>query len=139
MSKDRINRKIRQILNALGYSHHELSVLITGNREIKELNQKYRGLDQPTNVLAFPMQEGEFTSISSSLLGDIAISAEKAAEEAKEAGITVDERMSQLLIHGILHLIGYDHETGEEGADKMERKSLELIRLIEPDKKLDIF
>ena len=48
MSKDRINRKIRQILNALGYSHHELSVLITGNREIKELNQKYRGLDQPT-------------------------------------------------------------------------------------------
>ena len=85
------------------------------------------------------MQEGEFTSISSSLLGDIAISAEKAAEEAKEAGITVDERMSQLLIHGILHLIGYDHETGEEGADEMEIKSLELIRLIEPGKKLDIF
>ena len=123
----------------MGYSHHELSVLITGNREIKELNQTYRGLDQPTNVLAFPMQEGEFASISPSLLGDIAISAEKATEEAKEAGITVDERMSQLLIHGILHLIGYDHETGEEGADKMERKSLELIRLIEPGKNLDIF
>lgn len=123
----------------MGYEQHELSVLITDNQEIKALNNTYRGKNKPTNVLAFPMQEGAFSSISPALLGDLVISADKAAQEAEEACITLDQRMSQLLIHGILHLIGYDHETGQNAAEKMESKSLELLRLIEPDKNLDIF
>ncbi|MBF0231677.1 MAG: rRNA maturation RNase YbeY [Desulfamplus sp.] len=138
ISKEQINHKIRQVLNTLGYTKHEISVVITDNVHIKELNQLYRGIDTPTNVLSFSMLEGEFASVSN-LLGDLVISAERAEEEAIESGITLDERMSQLIVHGILHLIGYDHENGEEAAFEMEKKSLELIRLLEPNSDLDFF
>lgn len=121
----------------MGYDNHEISIVITGNDEIKELNSTYRKISLPTNVLAFPMLEGDFSSITPDLLGDVVISAEKAEQEACEAGITTDERISQLLVHGILHLVGYDHETGENDARTMEAKSLELIRLIEKNCKLN--
>ena len=95
-------------------------------------------MNRPTNVLAFPMLEEKYgTSVSlpvtgsdnaPPLLGDIVISMEKAQEEAETAGITLNERVSQLMIHGILHLVGYDHEKGEDQSRKMETKSLELIR-----------
>ena len=115
------------------------------------MNRTYRNIDRPTNVLAFPMLEpggdddmefplpeaGSNTPLP--LLGDIVISMEKAAEEAQTAGITRDERISQLLIHGVLHLVGYDHERGEDHALEMEEKSLELIRLLEPNPDLEIF
>lgn len=115
------------------------------------MNRNYRNMDRPTNVLAFPMLDpAEDKDIpfplpetgpdmAPPLLGDIVISMEKAQEEAQTAGITRDERLSQLLIHGILHLVGYDHERGENDARKMEEKSLELIRLIEPNPDLEIF
>lgn len=138
ISPEHIIEKIRQILEYLGYQNHELSVVITDNEHIKELNQLYRGIDTPTNVLSFSMLEGEFASISN-LLGDLVISAEQAQKEALEYGITFGERMSQLLVHGILHLIGYDHERGDEDALEMERKSVELIRLIESNNELDFF
>lgn len=138
ISPEDIIEKIRQILEYLGYQNHELSVVITDNEHIKELNQLYRGIDTPTNVLSFSMLEGEFASISN-LLGDLVISAEQAQKEALEYGITFGERMSQLLVHGILHLIGYDHERGNEDALEMERKSVELIRLIESNNELDFF
>ncbi len=67
------------------------------------------------------------------LLGDVVISAQTAAREAEQAGITLDQRMSQLLVHGILHLVGFDHEAGDEAARQMETKSLELLKQIEPD------
>ncbi len=115
------------------------------------MNRTYRNIDRPTNVLAFPMLEtdgdedmgfplpeaGSDTPLP--LLGDIVISMEKATEEAQAAGITGDERISQLLIHGVLHLVGYDHERGEAHALEMEEKSLELIRIIEPNPDLEIF
>jgi len=138
ISREHISRKIRQILNALGYKKHEISVVITDNDHIRELNQLYRGIDAPTNVLSFSMLEGDFTSISN-LLGDLVISAERAEDEAHKSAITFDERISQLLIHGILHLVGYDHEASDEDALEMERKSVELIRLIEPNSELDFF
>jgi len=123
----------------LGYEAHELSVVITTNDEIMELNKKFRGIEKPTNVLSFPMLEGEFNSISPHLLGDIVISSEKAVQEAEEAGIRFDERMSQLLVHGILHLIGFDHETEKEDAGIMEAKSIEILRFIEKNPNLDAF
>lgn len=123
----------------MGYDRHELSVLITDDDEIAAMNTQYRGIEKPTNVLAFPMHEGEFSDISPELLGDVVISAETAEREAGEAGITLDERMSQLLVHGILHLIGFDHETGEVEADEMEAKSLEILRRIETNQSLDAF
>lgn len=143
-------------------------MVITDNDHIRELNQLYRGIDAPTNVLSFSMLEGEFGSIGN-LLGDLVISAERAEEEGHDSGITTDERMSQLLVHGILHLVGYDHDNDEsdsvnsnsgdnyfedkysdeedfdrenskeKGYMEMEKKSLELLRLIEPNKELDFF
>ena len=114
------------------------------------MNRTYRNIDRPTNVLAFPMLEASpdevpFPGIKndatqvSPLLGDIVISMETAAQEASAAAITLDERTSQLMVHGILHLVGYDHEQGDDKARHMEKKSLELIRLIEPNPDLEIF
>jgi len=134
----------------LAYEDHELSIVITDNEGIKEMNRTYRNIDRPTNVLAFPMLEvgpndepcprvKSDATQAPPLLGDIVISMETAAQEAKSAAITLDERTSQLMIHGILHLVGYDHEQGEDKARHMEEKSLELIRLIEPNPNLEIF
>jgi len=123
----------------LDCNSHELSLVITDDDHIQELNKTYRKIDKPTNVLAFPMQEGEYCDITPGLLGDVVISRETAGQEAEKADITLMERVSQLLIHGILHLVGYDHEKGEKASKNMEAKSLELLRIIEPDKKLHAF
>jgi probable rRNA maturation factor len=149
ISKDSISQKASRILSALAYEDHELSIVITDNEGIKEMNRTYRNIDRPTNVLAFPMLDqggtddvpfpGLKSGAAPPLLGDIVISMETAAQEASAAAITLDERTSQLMIHGILHLAGYDHEQGEDKARQMEEKSLELIRLIEPNPDLEIF
>jgi probable rRNA maturation factor len=136
---DKIRQKTKQILSALGCRTHEISILITDDTQIQELNRTYRGVDTPTNVLSFPMQEGEFSDLTPGLLGDVVISCDTAQKEADTAGINLSERMSQLLIHGVLHLVGFDHERGEQGERNMEDKSFELLKLIEPNKDLPIF
>lgn len=123
----------------MGCDNHELSIVITDDAQVRDLNRTYRDKDAPTNVLSFPMQEGEFSDITPGLLGDVVISLDTARAEALEAGISTDERMSQLLIHGILHLMGFDHELGEDQARKMEEKSLELLRRIEGNADLTAF
>ena len=123
----------------MGCDSHEVSLVITDNDQIQQLNKRYRKIDKPTNVLAFPMQEGQFGNITPGLLGDIVISCETAQNEAKSANINLVERISQLLIHGILHLIGFDHEASESDAIKMEEKSLELLRQIEDNHDLNTF
>ncbi len=123
----------------MGCDDHEISILITDDAQVRELNRTYRGKDKATNVLSFPMQEGEFSDITPGLLGDVVISLETARSEAVQADISLEERMSQLLIHGILHLLGFDHERGEAQARQMEEKSLALLRLIEQNPALDAF
>ena len=135
----RISQKTEQILNALGCNAHEISIVIMDDQEMTHLNQTYRGINQPTNVLAFPMQEGQFSDITPGLLGDVVISLETAEREAITAMISLEERISQLLIHGILHLLGFDHEMGDREADAMEKKSLELLRLVEKNDNLTAF
>ncbi|MBI9090479.1 MAG: rRNA maturation RNase YbeY [Desulfobacterium sp.] len=139
ISKLPTNQKLSRILSALGYDDHELSVVITDDPSIMALNQTHRGIAKPTNVLSFPMLEGEFSAITPGLLGDLVISIETAEREAVDAGISLEERMSQLMVHGILHLVGFDHEQGEKEAVQMEQKSLELLRLIETNPDLDAF
>jgi len=134
-----LHKKTELILNALGCNLHELSIVIMNDAQIQALNQTYRGISRPTNVLAFPMQEGAFSGITPDLLGDVVISAQTARKEADAAGITLDERISQLLVHGILHLLGYDHETAPDDADEMETKSLEILRHIEKNPDLEAF
>ena len=79
-----------------------------------ELNHAYRGVTGPTDVLAFPMTEGRFSAVSPDLLGDVVISAETAAREARDRGRDVQGELALLLVHGILHLVGYDHGTATE-------------------------
>ncbi len=108
----------------------ELSVLVVDDSEIAEMNMAYLGRKGPTNVIAFPMREGEFSDISPYLLGDVVISAETAEREGEQAGIPGDLRFVQLLVHGILHLLGYDHETSEEDAEKMNAAANRILAAI---------
>jgi len=109
----------------------ELSILIVDDRQIEVLNREYLKKKGPTNVLSFPMQEGKFLSINPRLLGDVVISIETAEQEGKLAGITMEKRFAQLLVHGILHLFGYNHEKTNQEAHRMEEKSKDILKLIE--------
>lgn len=124
-----------KILNALGCPEDtELSVTITGDRTIRRLNRDYLGKDRPTNVISFSLQEGEFGGISAHLLGDVVISADTAAREAEQGGVSGYERLLFLLLHGILHLTGYDHErSGEAEAKRMARKEQQLWNMLQQE------
>jgi probable rRNA maturation factor len=128
-------KKVRQqakvILSALDKPNGELSILIVDDAQITVLNKEYLKREGPTNVMAFPMHEGNFADISPQLLGDVVVSIETACQEGKMMGITTEERFTQLIVHGILHLLGYDHERTEEEALRMEIKSNVLLNLIQ--------
>ena len=125
-----IQQKARDILNALACLNAELSILIVDEPQIAILNKKYLRRYGPTNVIAFPMRTDQFSNINPELLGDVVISIETAEKEAKRIGISMEERFTQLMVHGILHLLSYDHETSEQEADRMEKKSEEILKLI---------
>ena len=125
-----IQQKALDILNVLECPDAELSILIVDDPQIAVLNKKYLHRTGPTNVIAFPMHTDVFPNISPQLLGDVVISVETAAKEGKSIGIGMEERFIQLLIHGILHLIGYDHEQSEKQAEDMEQKENEILKLI---------
>lgn len=110
-------------LKGLGLKNRELSVLLTGNPRIRELNRAYRGIDRPTDVLSFPMDDEH-------MLGDIVISVDKAVEQAERFGVTLEEEMARLMVHGLLHLLGYDHVRGGRQAGKMRAKEAELMGVL---------
>lgn len=127
----RLRKLAATTLSVLGFTDSELSVTIIGDRSMRRMNREYRGKDSPTNVLSFAMGEGEFPGLNPQLLGDVVISADTAFREAEEEGISLTERLGFLLLHGILHVTGYDHErSGEAEAKKMERKQRELFALL---------
>ena len=101
------------------------SLLFTSDAEVQALNREWRGKDQPTNVLSFPMLEREeLLALAHNgppeLLGDIALALETCAREAADKGISLEHHTAHLIIHGLLHLAGYDHETSPEDARAME-------------------
>ena len=118
----------------MGYPDSELSVAIVGDRSIRRLNREYLGRDKATNDISFAMQEGPFAGMNPQLLGDVVISAATCAREADEGGVTFPARLNFLLLHGILHLAGYDHErSGETEAKRMEKKERELFSLLQKE------
>ena len=133
ISLKKTEQTVQVILDALDCPDSELSILIVDDPQIEELNQQYLDRQGPTNVIAFAMREGDFSDLSPHLLGDVVISTDTAAREAKNAAMSFEQRFNELLIHGILHLLGYDHETDEEEARIMEAKSRELMILIDLD------
>jgi len=106
----------------------ELSIVINDDDQIQAINKQYLNKDRPTNVISFAMQEGQFSQFSGNMLGDVIISIETAQKEADDAGIPFEQRFFDLLIHGILHIFGYDHERSEDEL-KMNEKAKELLKL----------
>jgi probable rRNA maturation factor len=109
----------------------ELSIVLVDDVRIADLNQVYLQHTGPTNVISFPMREGDFSEINPQVLGDVVISMDTCAREAEAAGLAMEVRLDQLLIHGILHLMGYDHVHSESEARVMEAKSNELLTMLE--------
>ena len=118
----------------MGYPDAELSILILNNSGIQEVNREYLQRDRPTNVISFAMQEGEGAGLLPLVLGDVVISAERAAADAAEAEIPFEHELWFLLTHGVLHLLGYDHERGSmEEAELMEAKETEIFTQLVED------
>lgn len=103
---------------------------MVSDAEIMGINREYRGIDKPTDVIAFAMREGAFAGLNTNLLGDVVISVETARQQAFERGTGVMNEIGQLLVHGILHLHGYDHEKSAAERSKMKRKERELLQAI---------
>lgn len=108
----------------------ELSILIVDDDRIAQMNESYLNHEGPTNVISFAMREGDHGAIHPELLGDVVISIDTAVREAETGAIPAEQRFYELLVHGILHLFGYDHIHSEEEAALMEAKSRELLSLI---------
>ena len=110
----------------------ELSVTFCDNAYIHMLNQKFRGVDRPTDVLSFPLYEdGNFDMtecIGGAVLGDVVISLERAAEQAKEIGHSLTEEVAFLTVHSVLHLLGYDHERSPEEEELQCKKQREIMQ-----------
>ena len=106
--------RAQTMLDAMGKSDASVTIAFVSDTKIRELNKQFRGLDKPTDVLSFPDDN------SSNNLGDIAISADTAARQAKENGLTLNGEISQLILHGLLHLAGYDHETDDGEMNRIE-------------------
>ncbi len=116
-----LTAKARRILRLLGLEDCELSVALVGDEEIRGLNARYRSRDEPTDVLSFPVDEPLPTGHR--LIGDVIISVEKAARQARQRRRSFDDELEVLLIHGILHNLGYDHERSAE--DERQMRALE--------------
>ncbi len=114
----------------MGFLDAELSILLVDDPRIRELNRKHLGRNRPTNVLAFSMREGEFSTLHPHLLGDLVISVETAKRQSTLFGLDEMEMVILLMVHGVLHLIGYEHEGTKKEAREMTLKQRQLFRVI---------
>ncbi|HEY6243555.1 MAG TPA: rRNA maturation RNase YbeY [Pyrinomonadaceae bacterium] len=107
-------KRVEKMLDVIGKAESSVTVAFVSDQKIRELNRQFRNVDKATDVLSFPSDS------SDGEMGDIAISIETAARQAKENGLTLDGEIAQLLLHGLLHLSGYDHETDNGEMDRLE-------------------
>ena len=104
--------------------------MLVDDPRIAELNETYLNHQGPTNVISFPMREGDGGDLHPELLGDVVISMDTCSREAEMGAISTEKRFYELLVHGILHLFGYDHVHSDAEAQVMESKSREMLKLI---------
>jgi rRNA maturation RNase YbeY len=150
VSQKRLRRLLRKALILLGLQRSELSILFVNDRRMKILNRQYRGVDKTTDVLSFPQHSTEErrvrraqvrtsslqsfrtsklqTSDYRRILGDIVINLPRAKKQAAKHGLTLNEELEMLIVHGLLHLVGYDHEKNRYQKNKMESKEMELLK-----------
>lgn len=124
-----LRSRARRILAALGHARSELSIRLVDDAEIARINDEFRGVPKPTDVLSFSLLEGEQTDFRGNLLGDVVIGIEAAARQARARRRSIDEEAARLLIHGVLHLLGHDHAKDAE-ARQMRAEERRLWRAI---------
>jgi probable rRNA maturation factor len=122
-----VARRGRRLLDALRMPDAELSLLLVSDAVMRQLNRDWRGTDRPTDVLSFAQGEGP-GGAPSGLLGDVVISIDTARRQAAERDATLGSELDRLLIHGVLHLLGYDHERSPAEARRMQRRERALAR-----------
>lgn len=111
-----------KMLQAIGGQHSSATIAFVSDKTIRELNNQFRGIDKATDVLSFPAEEDDN-------LGDIAISVDTAATQCAENGLTLNEEIAQLMLHGLLHLSGYDHETDNGEMNRLELKLRKQLKI----------
>ena len=124
-----LRARARRLLAAVGRADAELSVTLADDATMAALNGVHRGRPRPTDVLSFSLLEGEHARFAGPLLGDVVIGLEAAARQADVDGRTLDDEVARLLIHGMLHLLGHDHEQREE-ARRMRAEERRLAKVL---------
>jgi probable rRNA maturation factor len=109
-------------LAAIGKSESSATIAFVSDNRIRELNRQFRGIDKATDVLSFPANEPNN-------LGDVAVSVETAVTQAKENGLSLDDEIAQLILHGLLHLSGYDHETDNGEMNRLELRLRRKLKI----------
>ncbi len=131
VEKRRIRKTVSTLFEILCCQDKEISVFFTDDDHIKKLNNDYLGRNKSTNVLSFSLQEGEYGGVNPHIMGDIVISVDTAKKDASKGHLTFEQEIDFLLIHGMLHLLGYHHEnTSRKQANEMRKKERELFNII---------
>jgi probable rRNA maturation factor len=107
----------------------DFTVAFVSDRAMRELNRMWRHKSGTTDVLSFPAEQDEFEKAEETRLGDVIISVEQAARQAKENGLTLEDEIAQLILHGLLHLCGYDHETDNGEMNRLELRLRRTLRI----------
>lgn len=137
LNRAQFRRRLVRLLKILDLTGAEVSVSVVGDEEIRRINREYRGVDSPTNVLAFALEDNEegWPTLeiigAPRVLGDIVLSADTIIREAPPLGYTAEEMLYFYLIHGLLHLLGYDHERGPAEAARQESETDRLWQLLD--------
>lgn len=131
ISKRLLEQNVKKICRYLELNKVIITLIITDNKYIQNINREYRKKNRPTDIISFAYREKLFPSdgIKTEQLGDIFISFEKALENSRAAGNSFKNEIKHLLVHGILHLIGYDHERDNDDI-KMKKKEKEIIKFL---------
>jgi len=129
-----LRRVTQSVLEQAGHPSAHLSLTLVGKTRMQRLNRTYRQRDYATDVLAFPMQDASQSPLA--FVGDVVICVPVALSQASRFNNAPDEELLRLLIHGTLHLLGYDHETTEQEAKRMQRKEQAIFRSLTPAPRL---
>jgi probable rRNA maturation factor len=129
LSLSKLRRDLLCIFRDLQIEDKDTSIVIVDDKAIKKLNREYRSINKSTDVLSFAISEGEFSEFSGGMLGDIIVSLETARVQAKEKSKSIQQEVTFLTIHGLLHLLGYDHQSDRQERT-MNRESTRLIKLL---------
>jgi len=126
LDRQRVRRVTEDLLSYSGLGNKDLSLLFTSNAQIQKLNRQHFNKDRPTNVISFSYLDGFPCEVA----GDLIISLQRAREEADATGIPYYERLFSLIIHGLLHVQGFDHEKGEKEARRMRYREKKLLSYV---------